>query len=87
MGEGALDCNEVLEQLGDFLDEEAREEICVEIRAHLERCKDCHLEVDSLRKTIKLYQNDEPIDMPVTVRASLQAAIAKELTEGTTTFD
>jgi predicted anti-sigma-YlaC factor YlaD len=70
-----------MEKLGDFLDDEAREEICVAIRAHLERCKDCHVEVDSMSKTIKLYQAEEQIPMPVTVRASLQAALARELEE------
>ena len=73
-----MDCSEVLEQLGDYLDKEAREEICVAIQAHLERCKDCRFEVNTLEKTIMLYQNDEAVDMPVTVRSSLQAVLAKE---------
>lgn len=73
-----MDCSEVLEQLGEYLDKEAREEICQAIKSHLERCQDCRFEVNTLEKTIMLYQNDEPVDMPVTVRSSLQAALAKE---------
>jgi hypothetical protein len=34
-----------------------------------------------MSKTIKLYQAEEQIPMPVTVRASLQAALARELEE------
>jgi predicted anti-sigma-YlaC factor YlaD len=72
-----LDCNEVLEKLGDYLDQSAREDLCKAIEAHLDLCRDCRFEVDTLNKTIKLYQAAEPIVMPVTVRSSLQAALAK----------
>lgn len=71
-----MDCSEVLEKLGDYLDQEAREELCKAIESHLSRCRDCRFEVDTLKKTIILYQNDHPVDVPVTVRASLQAALA-----------
>ncbi len=81
-----MDCSEVLEQLGDYLDKDARAEICKAIEAHLERCHDCRFEVDTLKQTIVLYQNDEPIDMPVTLRSSLQAALASEY-KGNTTAD
>jgi len=73
-----LDCSEVLEQLSEFLDEEAREELCRAIEAHLSRCQDCRLEVDTLKRTIVLYQNDEPVEMPFTVRSTLQAALSSE---------
>jgi predicted anti-sigma-YlaC factor YlaD len=76
-----------MEQLSDYLDEEARQEICEAIKAHLTRCTDCRLEVDTLNKTIKLYQNDDPIDMPVTVRANLQAALTKAYDEGPQSLD
>ena len=35
-----MNCQELLEQLGDYLDEEARQELCREIEEHLERCND-----------------------------------------------
>lgn len=73
-----MDCSEVLEQLGEYLDRDAAQALCKAIEAHLERCKDCRFEVDTIKQTIVLYQNDEPVDMPVTVRSSLQAALAKE---------
>jgi predicted anti-sigma-YlaC factor YlaD len=67
-----------LEQLGDYLDKDAREELCKAIEAHLVRCRDCRFEVDTLKQTIVLYQNEEAVAMPVTVRSSLRAALAKE---------
>ena len=73
-----MDCNEVLEQLADYLDDDAREDLCRAIEAHLSRCKDCRLEVDTVRKTIVLYQVDREIPLPSSAFASLEAALAKE---------
>jgi len=73
-----VDCNEVLEQLSEFLDVDARAELCRTIEQHLTQCHDCRYYVDSVRKTIVLYQADREVDVPVTVSAQLQAALARE---------
>lgn len=73
-----MDCNEVLEQLAEYLDEDAREELCRAIEAHLTRCRDCRVEVDTVRKTIVLYQVDRDVATPPTVTRGLEAALAKE---------
>lgn len=73
-----MDCNEVLEQLSDFLDVDARAELCRAIEQHLTQCRDCRFYVDSVKKTIVLYQADREVDVPVTVSAKLQAALARE---------
>jgi predicted anti-sigma-YlaC factor YlaD len=72
-----VDCNEVLEQLADYLDEGAREDLCRAIEEHLGRCSDCHLYVDSIRKTIVLYQSDRVLEMPAAVATKLEAALAR----------
>lgn len=76
-----VDCNEVLEQLSDYLDEDAREDLCRAIEQHLGRCRDCHLYVDSVRKTIVLYQSDRTVEMPASVTSKLEAALAKAYRE------
>ncbi len=73
-----MECSEVLEQLADFLDEDAREDLCRTIEEHLDRCRDCRIQVDTVRKTIMLYQAGEPVAMPVKVSSQLQAALARE---------
>ena len=80
-----MDCNEVLDQLGEYLDEDARAELCRAIEDHLKRCGGCRLEVDSVRKTIILYQNDREVPMPPTVAAGLEAALAREYRTGEAT--
>lgn len=73
-----MNCNEVLEQLGDYLDEDARAELCRAIEEHLTRCHDCKIYVDSVKKTIVLYQSENTIEFPVVANARLQAALARE---------
>src|SRR5437867_873789 len=60
----AVNCDEVLEQLADYLDEDARAELCRAIEAHLSRCRDCRVEVDTVRRTIVLYQADRSVAAP-----------------------
>ena len=57
-GERFVDCNEVLDQLAEYLDDDARAELCRAIEEHLSQCHGCKIEVDSVRKTIVLYQAD-----------------------------
>ena len=73
-----MNCDDVLDQLADYLDADARVEICRAIEAHLFRCKDCRLQVDSIKKTIVLYQNDHPVEMPARVSEKLAAALSRE---------
>ena len=73
-----MDCNEVLEQLAEYLDDDAREELCQAIEAHLTRCHDCRLEVDTVKKTIVLYQVDKEVPLPASVFAGLESVLAQE---------
>ena len=73
-----MDCNDVLKQLADYLDEEARGELCRAIEEHLTRCHDCQVYVDTLRKTIVLYQADVRDEIPATVSSRLQTALVHE---------
>jgi predicted anti-sigma-YlaC factor YlaD len=73
-----VDCNEVLQQLSDYLDPDAREELCRAIQEHLSQCHDCRFYVDTVKKTIVLYQNEGKVEMPAGVSTRLAAALAKE---------
>lgn len=73
-----MNCEDVLRKLAEYLDDESREELCRQIEGHLSRCKDCRIEVDSLRRTIVLYQADRQLNMPVAISSGLQAALDAE---------
>ena len=74
----SFDCNSVLEQLSDFIDADAREELCQAIAEHMSRCRDCRVMVDTVKKTIVLYQNGSSTEVPVRATAQLRAALSRE---------
>ena len=49
-------CHELLNSLSDYVDGALQDELCAEIDRHLEGCENCRIVVDTLRKTIDLYQ-------------------------------
>jgi len=73
-----IECDEVLDQLSEYIDEETRDELCEAIKAHLASCHDCQIKVDTVRKTIVLYQNSSSVELPLPATAKLSAALARE---------
>jgi len=70
-----LSCQEVLDQLWEYLDEEARAELCAEIETHLTACSNCQVEVDSIKHTILLYRSEEQVRTPVLLSDRLRDAL------------
>ena len=77
-----MDCSEVLEQLADYLDADARAEMCRAIEEHLKFCAGCRVEVDSVRKTVVLYQADRDVRVPSSALTGLQSALTREYGAG-----
>jgi len=73
-----VECTEVLEQLADYLDEDARAELCKAIEEHLHTCRECSFYVDTVKKTIVLYQADRKLEVPAKATAMLQTALTAE---------
>src|SRR6185503_3061659 len=72
-----MECNELIEQLSEFLDPDARAQLCKEIDEHLTRCRDCSLYVDSVKKTIVIAQSGVPTAPPVWMNDRLQSALIR----------
>lgn len=70
-----ITCQEVLDQLWEYLDDEARAELCSEIEGHLTACSHCRVEVDSLRKTVLLYRSGDEAKTPIQLSERLRAAL------------
>ena len=70
-----LTCQEVLEQLSDYLDEDARAELVHEVNQHLGTCSHCKTEVDTIRKTIRIFVCEEQVVLPQPLRDKLNAAM------------
>ena len=73
-------CSQVLTELNDYVDGELSPELCVELEAHLDECKNCRIVLDTLHKTVYLVQHldDEPQKLPGDVEYRLFAALDLE---------
>lgn len=65
-------CLRLLSSLSDYVDGSLEAMICAEIEQHMTECENCRIVVDTLRKTVTLYQmTNEPPDVPADVRERL----------------
>ena len=65
-------CRHLLASLSEYVDGTLGDDLCTEIEHHLEDCDNCRIVIDSLRKTIYLYQTtSESASMPDDVRQRL----------------
>ncbi len=65
-------CRELLKSLSDYVDGALDESLCLVIEKHMAECDRCQVVVDTLRKTIELYQNTSPApSVPDDVRRRL----------------
>jgi len=66
-------CRSLLGFLSDYVDGSLGEELCEEIERHVAECQNCHVVVDTLRKTISLYHEfaAEAGEVPGVVRERL----------------
>jgi anti-sigma factor RsiW len=66
-------CRALLGSLSDYVDGTLGEELCKEIERHVAECQNCHIVVDTLRKTISLYHDSaaDAGEVPGVVRERL----------------
>ena len=73
-------CRALLSSLSDFVDGVLEDELCAEIEKHMVDCDNCRIVVDTLRKTVLLYQQtSQPATVPPEVRERLYRKL--DLTE------
>jgi predicted anti-sigma-YlaC factor YlaD len=66
------DCRHLLASLSEFVDGTLEAELCAEIQRHMEGCENCRIVIDSLQKTIYMYQvTKDPAVVPEDVRQRL----------------
>lgn len=52
-------CQNLLATISDFVDGELPADLCSELEKHLAECENCRIVVNTMRKTIELYQECE----------------------------
>jgi len=66
-----MNCEELLSRICDELGEDIDSKVCLEIKAHLEKCADCREQVDSVRSTINLFRCIKDETVPLSVHERL----------------
>jgi anti-sigma factor RsiW len=74
---------QIFKKVCDFLDGELDDVTCKELEKHLAGCPRCRIYVDTVRRTILLYQvKDSPRKLPAQARKQLVATIALKIKKG-----
>lgn len=74
-----LDCKAILENLNDYIDGDLDAMLCSEIETHIQACPNCRIVVNTLKKTIHLYQVDgQETTLPQHARKRLFASLGLE---------
>jgi anti-sigma factor RsiW len=65
-------CQDMLSSLSEYIDGELSPEFCSILEQHLSGCERCRVVVNTLKKTVELYQEvDDDSDLPEDVRERL----------------
>lgn len=67
-----LSCREILAKLSEYIDEELDPSICDEIEGHMSDCSPCVNFLNTLKKTVKLYNTaGQEVEIPDKVHGDL----------------
>ena len=70
---GSEPCREVFARLSEYLDRELDPALCAEIERHNEECAPCQAFLASLRKTVELLRDHEPVTLSDEARRAVLA--------------
>ncbi len=76
-----MNCDELLKALNEYVDGTLQPGICDQLEQHLAGCNPCQIVVDNIRKTITLYQNGKPLDLPPNVSDRLHHCLRERWKE------
>jgi hypothetical protein len=76
-----MKCEEMLKILNEYVDGTVDPSLCEEFEKHMAGCNPCQVVVDNIRKTITLYKEGKPYEMPVAFHDRLHAMLRERWKE------
>ena len=70
-----MKCTEFLKELNEYLDDALDARTRAELDDHLAWCHNCYVVCDTTKKTIQIFKNTEPYELPDDLRSKLHDAI------------
>ncbi len=77
-----MKCEEMLALLSEYVDGTVDPGLCEEFERHMAGCNPCQVVVDNIRKTITLYKDGQPYELPTAFRQRLHAALRDRWKQG-----
>jgi anti-sigma factor RsiW len=77
-----LTCKEFLQELTDYLDDAADQELRRRLDQHVTECPNCFVILDTTKRTISVYKGMEPQVIPDDVHARLMKAVERKIAAG-----
>jgi anti-sigma factor RsiW len=68
-------CQDLLALLNEYVDGTVDPAICAEFEKHMAGCNPCRVVVDNIRKTITLYKDGKPYELPIEFQERLHATL------------
>ena len=76
-----MKCEELLKMLNEYVDGTVNPAICEEFERHMAGCNPCQVVVDNIRKTVTLYRDGQPVELPHPFRQRLHSALRQRWKE------
>lgn len=70
-----MKCEQMLGLLNEYVDGTVDPALCEEFERHMAGCNPCQIVVDNIRKTILLYKDGRPYELPVAFRNRLHESL------------
>ena len=70
-----MKCTEFLRELADYFDGTLSESMRAELDEHLHWCHECHVVMNTTKKTIEIYRDNQLYELPESLRTRLHQAI------------
>ncbi|MGE5324927.1 MAG: anti-sigma factor family protein [Actinomycetota bacterium] len=74
-----VSCEDVLNELSNFIDDDIDPTLKVEIENHLKKCRRCSVLHDSLRKVLVVVGDERTFEIPVGFSERLHAFIDRHI--------
>ena len=74
-------CKQFLQELNDYLDPNVDAAMKANLEAHVNKCPNCFVIVDTTLKTLQVYKGMEPKAIPEDVQSRLWKAIERKMAE------
>ncbi|MGB6596425.1 MAG: zf-HC2 domain-containing protein [Candidatus Acidiferrum sp.] len=73
-----MNCEDIIHELSTYIDGDLDASMKRELEQHLEDCHECKLVVDQTKKTIQIFCDCQPVELPGDVRNRLHEALRRK---------